>query len=132
MSLEENLVIQLLLKVQVSAILQKNIKDFSLLIYRYISSRRDWENSKLCALVKRTPHWCSIQHPRYKIINIYISTFKSSLTIVAQEFSLVLLSMRIYTFIFRPRGSRVGHKCNILHPFLRSKLILNLINHKVT
>ena len=31
---------------------KKNIKDFSLLIYRYISSRRDWENSKLCALVK--------------------------------------------------------------------------------
>ena len=27
----------------ISAILQKNTKDFSLLIYRYISSRRDWE-----------------------------------------------------------------------------------------
>ena len=42
---------------RIYTILQKNIKDFSLLIYRYISSRR--ENSKLCALVKRTPHWYS-------------------------------------------------------------------------
>ena len=38
-------------------LLQKIIKDFSLLIYRYISSCR--ENSKLCALVRRTPHWHS-------------------------------------------------------------------------
>ena len=34
------------------------------MIYRYISSRRDWENSKLCALVKRTPHWYSLSGRR--------------------------------------------------------------------